>query len=687
MRALRLALLLGAALAAAPAVQAQSTVTPTPDRKFTALDVFNLEFVSDPQVAPDGKTVVYVRRSNDIMTDRSKSAVWAVDLASGEHRPLITGAGNYASPRWSPDGDRLLFVATEPQRKAELKVMRLADRAQATIAAVPEGPRAPVWSPDGKQVAFTMLATVDARSLATAPKKPEGAEWAGNARVFDKLQIHADGQGWLKPGSTHVFVVPADGGTPRDLTPGKVDFGGVEWLNDGTVLAVGNESEQAELQPNESDIFAIDVFRGTRKAMTTRKGEDNNPTVSPDRKLIAYTGADTKAQLYTSPRLYVMNADGTGSREIAAGQDLAWGSLQWAPDGRSIYTLVQTRGEVRVVRVSLDGKVETVTREVGAGANGRPYGQGEYNVGGPAKSPVVAFGRDSWTRPADLAVLTVDGKTRTLTDLNSDLLAQINLGAIEPLKVKNPTDGRETDAWVVKPPGFKPDGTFPLILEIHGGPSTMYSPTFSSEIQRYAAEGFVVVFANPRGSTGYGEAFANLIDQDFPNKDADDLLAAVDAVLAKGYADPKRTFITGGSYGGLMTAHMVGKTDRFVAAAAANPVINWTSIGLAGDTSANVVDQVIRGYAWEKRDEYWRASPLSTVGKVKTPTLLMVGDDDWRTPPFEAEQFYSALKLRGVDTVLVRIPTVGHNLSARPSTHNAKVDNIIAWFKAHDPKK
>jgi len=685
MRALRLALLIGAALITAPAVQAQ---TPPAPRTFTALDVFNLEFMADPQVSPDGKTVAYVRRSNDIMTDRARSAIWAVDLASGEHRPLVTGAGAYTAPRWSPNGDRLLFMATEPQRKAELKVMRLADRAQATVAALPEAARGPVWSPNGKWIAFAMLAATDARTLATAPKKPEGAEWAGPARVFDRLQIHADGQGFLKPGATHVFVVPADGGTPRDLTPGKIDFADAQWLNDGVVLAVGNESEQAELQPNESEIFAIDVAAGKRTALTHRKGEDSNPAPSPDGRLIAYTGADAKAQLYTSPRLYVMNADGSNVRELTKGQDMAVGSPQWAPDGRSIYTLVQAEGQVRVVKVALaDGKSEIVTREVGSGSNGRPYGQGEFNIGGPAKSPVVAFGHDSWSHPADLAVLTVDGKTRTLTDLNSDLLGQINLATLEPLKVKNPADGREFDAWVAKPPNFKPDGTFPLILEIHGGPSTMYTPTFASEIQRFAAEGFVVVFANPRGSTGYGEAFANAIDQDFPNKDADDLLAAVDAVLAKGYADPKRTFVTGGSYGGLMTAHMVGKTDRFVAAAAANPVINWTSIALAGDTAANVVDQVLRGYAWEKRDEFWRASPLSTVGKVKTPTLLMVGDEDWRTPPFEAEQFYSALKLRGVDTALVRIPTVGHNLSARPSTHNAKVDNIIAWFKAHDPKK
>ncbi len=257
---------------------------------------------------------------------------------------------------------------------------------------------------------------------------------------------------------------------------------------------------------------------------------------------------------------------------------------------------------------------------------------------------------------------------------------------VEPLKVKNP-DGQEIDAWIAKPPNFRPDGSFPLILEIHGGPSNMYTPTFSSELQRYAAEGFVVVFANPRGSVGYGQAFANAIDQDFPNKDASDLLAAVDAVLAKGYADPKRTFITGGSYGGLMTAYLVGKTDRFVAAAAANPVINWTSIALAGDTSANVVDQILRSYAWEAQDKFWKASPLAGAGHVKTPTLLMVGDEDWRAPPFEAEQFYSALKLRGIDTVLVRVPTVGHNISARPSTHNSKVDSIIAWFKAHDPKR
>ena len=681
MRALISALLLGAAALAGPAA-AQA-----PPRTFSALDVFSREFMSDPQVSPDGKMVAYVRRSNDIMTDRPHSTVWAVDLATGEHRPLLTGPANFTAPRWSPTGDRLLFLSTEAGHKPELKVIRLADRATATVAPLPETATSPSWSPDGKQIAFSMLAAVDAHKLGTPPKKPDGADWAPVARVFDKLQIHADGQGFLKPGSTHIFVVPADGGTPRDLTPGKVDFTEAHWLNSATVLAVGNEDEKAEIESNESEIFAIDVAAGTHKALTHRKGPDATPVAAPDGKLIAYTGYDAKPELYSATHLYVMNPDGSGVRELTKDVEVAVTSPRWAPDGKSIYTLAQAEGQVRILRTTLDGKTEIVTREVGYGANGRPYGQGEFDVGGAAKAPVVAFGKDSWSRPADLAVLTAGGKARVLTDLNGDLLDHVPLATLEPLKVKNPADGLAIDAWVVKPPNFRPDGSFPLILEIHGGPSNMYTPTFSAELQRFAAEGFVVVYANPRGSIGYGQKFANAIDQDFPNKDAGDLLAAVDAVLAKGYADPKRTFITGGSYGGLMTAYMVGKTDRFVAAAAANPVINWTSIALAGDTAGYVIDQVLRSYAWEAQDKFWKASPLAGVGHVKTPTLLMVGDEDWRAPPFEAEQFYSALKLRGIDTVLVRVPTVGHNISARPSTLNSKVDDIIAWFKAHDPKQ
>jgi acylaminoacyl-peptidase len=260
------------------------------------------------------------------------------------------------------------------------------------------------------------------------------------------------------------------------------------------------------------------------------------------------------------------------------------------------------------------------------------------------------------------------------------------LPQVSKLPVRNPVDQLAIDAWMAVPPTTRPAGGYPLILEIHGGPATMYGSGFATEIQRYAAEGYLTVWANQRGSLGYGEAFALKIDSNFPGKDdLGDLMAVVDAAIATGQVDSKRIYVTGGSAGGTMTAWSVAHTDRFAAAAAVNPVINWTSVMLAGDTAAHVARHQVRATPWEDQALFWRLSPLSKVGSVKTPTMLMVGDDDWRAPPFEAEQFYTALKLRGIDTMLVRIPESGHSIGTRPSQQIAKTDNIIAWFRQHDP--
>jgi acylaminoacyl-peptidase len=274
-----------------------------------------------------------------------------------------------------------------------------------------------------------------------------------------------------------------------------------------------------------------------------------------------------------------------------------------------------------------------------------------------------------------------------LTALNEDVLPHLDMAPIEEFKVNSSHDGREIEAWVALPPGFTADGSFPLILEIHGGPFAMYGPTFAAEIQRYAAEGYVTVYANPRGSTGYGEEFAQLIDLAYPGNDYHDLMSVVDALIERNYVSPERLFVTGGSGGGILTAWIVGNTDRFAAAASVKPVINWTTMALAGDIGAFVARHWMRANPWEDRELYWRLSPLSLVGNVTTPTMVMVGEEDWRTPTWESEQFYGALKLRGVDTALVRVPGAPHYIAARPSRLIAKTDNIMGWFKKYDPAK
>jgi dipeptidyl aminopeptidase/acylaminoacyl peptidase len=282
--------------------------------------------------------------------------------------------------------------------------------------------------------------------------------------------------------------------------------------------------------------------------------------------------------------------------------------------------------------------------------------------------------------PPDLAVVR-NGKVERLTNLNADLFAARTLAKVEPLAVTSSFDKKPIDAWVVTPPNFDASKKYPLILEIHGGPFSAYGPVFSTDDQLYAAAGYMVVYANPRGSTSYGEAFANTIDKNYPSQDYDDLMSAVDAAIAKGSVDPNHLYVTGGSGGGALTAWIVGKTDRFKAAAAQKPVINWTSEVLTTDGYTFMATAWFGKMPWEDQANYWRRSPLSLVGNVKTPTLVIVGTDDHRTPPSEAEQFFDALQLRAVPTAMIQVPGASHGgLAERPSQSAAKAQAILAWF-------
>ncbi|MFV3127086.1 S9 family peptidase [Niveispirillum sp. KHB5.9] len=648
-------------------------------RRFTAMNIFNLEAARDPRISPDGSRIVYVRRAADIRTDRYRSSLWIIDTATGEQRALVTGDASASDPVWSPDGRRLLYASN-----GELRVLSLAEGADWPLGKVPGGASGAVWAPDGRTIAFLSFVDGKGPRFATPPSPPPGADWEPPAKVYDSLNVHLDGMGFVKPGAMQLFVVPAEGGTPRAVTQGTVSYGGLEWLDGAHVLVTGNAAPDADMDPRESEIYRIAIATGAVTALTDRRGPDAEPSVSPDGKLIAFTGYDDRKVSWQTSQLYVMNRDGSGRRSLTAALDRSVSSPVWAPDGRSLFATITNEGRVELVRVGLDGKVATIVTDMNDGAGGRPYIGGSFSLSRDGKQVAYSQGRPD--RPSDIALVTPGGKAKRLTDVNADALDSVSMARVEKLPVTSSADGRAIDAWVALPPGHDPSKPYPLILEIHGGPAIMYGPGFASEIQRFAAEGFVVVWANQRGSLGYGEAFALTIDLKYPGTDdLADLMSVVDAAIAKGLADPARLFVTGGSAGGAMTAWIVGNTDRFAAAVAVNPVINWTSTMLAGDTAAHVARHQVRAMPWEDREIFWRLSPLSRVGQVKTPTMLMVGDDDWRTPPAEAEQFYTALKLRGVETALVRIPGSGHNIGVRPTQQIAKTDNIIGWFKAHDP--
>ena len=654
-------------------------------KRFTADRVFDVEYATDPQVSPDGKTIVYVRHAMDRLIDQDTGQLWTIDLATGAHRPLVTGAST-AAPRWSPDGTRLVY-STAANGKPEIRVLYLDTGRSFSVAQFLQGPSEVVWSPDGKTIAFTMFVPGEKPSFATSPAAPEGATWNEPVRVFDDLTFRFDGAGYLKDGATHTFVLPVDGGTPRQVTSGEASMGGPAWLDNDTLLVSGNTADDREMDPIESEIYVVGLADLSVRALTSRDGPDYGPVVSPDGKRVAYRGFDDKVLSYQQDNLYVMNADGTGAVELAADFFGSFGQTVWAPDGKSLLSLIEDHGVLTLYRIGLDGKVTEIVTGIGGATSGRPYAVGSFSVSG-GRRPVISYTAGFSDRPAEVASIGLDGKSATVhTALNEDLLPHLDMPRIEEIKVASSHDGKEIEAWVYLPPDFKADGTFPMLLEIHGGPFAMYGPFFSSEMQRYAAEGYVTVWSNPRGSTGYGEDFALAIDKAYPGNDYDDLMSIVDDLIARKYVSDKRLFVTGGSGGGILTAWIVTKTDRFAAAASIKPVINWMTMALAADIAQFVRRHWIREDPWSNPEAFLKFSPIRYVDKVVTPTLMVVGEEDWRTPTWEAEQFYTALKMNGVDTALIRIPGASHDIAARPSRLIAQTDNVMGWFAKYDPVK
>ena len=677
-----------AALLAAPAMIASVMVAPVmaapatgPSRVLTGADLFNLEVATDPQIAPDGKTIVYVRRANDIMTDRTRASIWSIDVASGEQTPLVVGPGSHGEPRWSPDGGKLAYISNDDDKGgAQLYVRWMRTGASARITGLPATPHAITWSPDGKRIAYAMFVPDETTKLGKAPDKPEDAKWADPLQVIDTVVYRTDEGGYSKPGYEQIFWVPADGGAPTQLTFGALNAGGrLSWSSDGrAVLFSANLTKGWQRDLLDDAVHEVSIDDLGVQTLTTRKGPNDQPVVSPDGKSIAYVGFDDKYVGYQDQRLSVMNRDGSGTRVLTGNLDRSVADPLWASDSRSIYVDYDEHGSVRVARVGLDGSVRTVAEHLTAGAFDRPYSGGEFSV---ARDGAVAYTSGTTQRPSDVWITQGD-HPRQLTHLNQGLAAK-KLGNVQHFEVAA-FDKLPIDAWLVTPPDFDTSHKYPLILEIHGGPFAAYGPTFSSDDQLYAAAGYVVLYINPRGSTAYGEAFANQIDKAYPGHDYDDLMSAVDATIAKGFVDPDNLFVTGGSGGGALTAWIVGKTDRFRAAATQKPVIDWSSFALTSDVTPYYYRYWFSKFPWEDPTGYWARSPLSLVGNVKTPTLVVVGTMDFRTPDSEAEQYYTALQLRGIPTALVKVPGANHEgLAARPSQSAAKASAILAWFNRY----
>jgi len=653
---------------------------------FDAADVFELEVAADPQISPDGSRIIYVRSFMDIMTDRTRSNLWIIGADGSGNRPLLEDPGkpDFRSPRWSPDGSKLLYVASDENGKSQL-FLRWMDTGQtAVLTHLERGPGGISWSPDGSMIAFSMFVPDDPAPFAKMPAKPAGAEWAPPAKMYERMLYRSDGAGYLPLGYSQIFVLPAEGGTPRQVTDGPYNHGGTpEWTPDSRSLLISaNRRDDWEYHLSDSEIYEISVADGSVRQLTDRRGPDSGPTISPDGRMIAYTGYDDRYLGYQVSKLYVMNRDGSGAHMVGADFDRDIGDLHWSADGRGLFFQYDTEGNTHVAFIDLNGNVTDLASDVGGLSLGRPYAGGQFSV---ASSGRFAFTLGTPDHPADLAVGSREGgATRRLTRLNDDLFGHKQMAQVEEVWYQSSYDGLRIQGWIMKPPGFDPSRKYPLLLEIHGGPFSNYGDRFSAEDQLYAGAGYVVLYTNPRGSTSYGEDFGNEIHHAYPGHDFDDLMSGVDEVISRGYIDENQLFVTGGSGGGVLTAWIVGHTDRFAAAASQKPVINWYSWVLTADMGATGgMNYWFPGPPWDNLEHYMERSPIHHVQNVTTPTMLITGEVDYRTPSSEAEQFYQALRARHIPAALVRIPEASHDIAARPSHMIAKVEYILAWFERY----
>ncbi len=648
------------------------------------LDVFELENVSDPQISSDGNRILYLRAFRDIKCDQTHTNIWMVNFDGSDNRPVTTGNQNDYSPRWSPDGKKVYFLSNK-DGSTQVYAKWFDDGSEAKLTNFTETPGSLHLSPDGTRLAISMFVKGQSESLVTLPAKPAGAHWAEAPKYITKMTYRQDGQGYVREGFRHIFVVSTDGGTPRQLTDGDFDHGGqLSWTPDSqSILFSANRKENGEYDPRNSEVHRVRVSTGVITALTDRQGPDGSPVISPNGKKIAYLGFDDTYQGYQVTNLYVMNADGSSKKMIATNLDRDIANPQWSGDSKGIYFQYDDKGDTKIAMTSLAGKVQQIADQVGGLSLGRPYSGGTFTV---SANDRIAFTLTSPSHPADLASVAKGATAKRLTDVNKDLFTYKAPGAVEEIWFKSSHDNRDVQGWICKPPNFDPNKKYPLILEIHGGPFANYGNRFSAEGQLYAAAGYVVLFTNPRGSTSYGAEFGNLIHHNYPGEDYDDLMSGVDAVIEKGYIDESNLFVTGGSGGGVLSSWIIGKTDRFRAAVVAKPVINWYSFVLYADGPAFFYKYWFPGYPWDHAEHYMKRSPISLVGNVTTPTMLLTGEVDYRTPISESEQYYAALQIQQVESAMVRIPEASHGIANRPSYLMSKVAYVLGWFEKYRDK-
>ena len=663
-------------------------------RPFTPEDLQKFIFLGDPQISPDGSRILFTRKHAGEKNEYATN-LWMVETSDKAKPQQFTSSGQDGHGRFSPDGSTIAFISRRVKTRPQVFTMPASGGEAIALTDFPEGTLSGFkWSPDGASLAV-MFREQDPDWTEAAKKDRKEKGLQDPPRVLDDWWYRLDGDGYFNAQRFHLYLVDLATGKHRKFyAKDNLDMFTFDFAPDSKQLVIAtNRSKKALIAPEKTELLRLNIRTGKLTPIPNLPdGPKDSPKWSPDGKYIAYAGRAGNEDIYSveNLELFVCDPRKGGAKSVTNNTDycllavalsdtaeVAFGPIfQWRSDSKRLLVKLGWHGETHIASVSPSGRnFEFLTS-----------GGFDHDMGNCARdSKSIAMTRSTTSSLSEVLVGAIGVnsiRTTQLTNFNAPLLKSRTVAKVKSNWIKT-SQGIKVQVWTMLPAGFNPKRKYPAILEIHGGPFANYGDRFAAEMQYYAAAGYVVVYVNPRGSTGYGQEFANLIHHKYPGPDYDDLMAGVDDVIKQGYIDANNLFVTGGSGGGVLTAWIVGKTNRFRAAVAAKPVINWYSFVLTSDGYPFFNRYWFPGVPWENAEHYLRRSPISLVGNVTTPTMLLTGEEDHRTPMSESEQFYQALKLRKVDTMLVRVPGASHAIVKRPSRLIAKVQHILKWFEIH----